>query len=309
MIAREALDQVAGLVDLLGVEARRRLVQDQNVRVVDNRLRQADALPVPLGKLPNELVPHVGNRAALRNVIDPGAQIRPSDSLQPANERQVLHRPHFGVDRRSLGEVADALLHFQGLLEDVKPRHGGRAARRGQEAGEHPHRRGFPRAVRAQESDDLALLDLERDLVHSGCAGILLRKFLDSNHKVSLRDRRMGNSLGSTARNYTAKANFMNLAGAMSMLSWGAGRIRTRASVPTRTTLRGWKKGLYAFLWRILLQTAVDFLQELPVLLQFVSRGPGRAIVRHRLPQPRKHEAALQLHRSVPVRNVRPRDP
>ena len=51
MIAGELLDELARLDDLLRVEAGRRLVEDQHVRVVDERLRQADALPVALRQL------------------------------------------------------------------------------------------------------------------------------------------------------------------------------------------------------------------------------------------------------------------
>ena len=48
------LDQLAGLDDLLGVEARRRLVQDQHVRVVEDGLGEADALAVALGELAHD---------------------------------------------------------------------------------------------------------------------------------------------------------------------------------------------------------------------------------------------------------------
>ena len=50
VIAGEALDQVARFIDLLGIEASRRLVQDQHVRIVDDGLRQSHALPVALSK-------------------------------------------------------------------------------------------------------------------------------------------------------------------------------------------------------------------------------------------------------------------
>jgi len=48
VVASEALDQVARLVDLLGVESGGGLVQDEHVRIVKDGLRQADALPVAL---------------------------------------------------------------------------------------------------------------------------------------------------------------------------------------------------------------------------------------------------------------------
>ena len=51
VIAGEFLDELARFDDLLRVEAGGRLVEDQDVGVVDERLRQADALPVALREL------------------------------------------------------------------------------------------------------------------------------------------------------------------------------------------------------------------------------------------------------------------
>ena len=70
VIARQAADQVAGLDDLLGVEAGGRLVQDQDVGVVDERLGQPDALPVALRQLAAVPVRHVGHVRALQDGVD-----------------------------------------------------------------------------------------------------------------------------------------------------------------------------------------------------------------------------------------------
>ena len=48
VVPGQLLDQVPGLDDLLRIEARGRLVEDQNVGVVDDGLCQADALAVAL---------------------------------------------------------------------------------------------------------------------------------------------------------------------------------------------------------------------------------------------------------------------
>ncbi len=76
VIAREALDQVARFVDLLGIEARGRLVQNQHVRIVDDRLGEAHALAVTFRKLPDDLVSNVRDGAALAGVIHPAPQLR-----------------------------------------------------------------------------------------------------------------------------------------------------------------------------------------------------------------------------------------
>ena len=68
--------RLARFVDLLGVEAGGRLVENQHVGVVDDRLRQADALPVAFGQLADQLVPDVGDGAALGDFVHPLGQAR-----------------------------------------------------------------------------------------------------------------------------------------------------------------------------------------------------------------------------------------
>ena len=49
--AGELADELADLDDLTRVEADRRLVEHEHRRIVDQRLRQADALPEALGEV------------------------------------------------------------------------------------------------------------------------------------------------------------------------------------------------------------------------------------------------------------------
>ena len=65
VVAGERLDEVARLVDLLGIEAGGGLVEDQHVGVVDDGLGEADALAVALGELAEQLVFDVGDGAAV----------------------------------------------------------------------------------------------------------------------------------------------------------------------------------------------------------------------------------------------------
>src|SRR5262249_53270344 len=55
VVARELAKQLADFDDLLRVEAAGRLVEDEDVGVVDDRLGESDALPVAFGKFADEL--------------------------------------------------------------------------------------------------------------------------------------------------------------------------------------------------------------------------------------------------------------
>ena len=63
--ARQLADQRADLADLVRVEPDGRLVEDDHVGVVDDRLRDADALLVALGQRADQPVADVGQAAAL----------------------------------------------------------------------------------------------------------------------------------------------------------------------------------------------------------------------------------------------------
>ena len=142
---------------------------------MDDGLREAHALAITFRKLPDDLVSNVRDGAALAGVVDPCAQVRPGQPLELADECQILGNPHFRINRRSLGQISDALFHFERLFENVESGHRGRAAGGRQEARQHAHRRGFAGAVRSQKSDDLPSLDFKRDLVHSRCVCVPFR--------------------------------------------------------------------------------------------------------------------------------------
>ncbi len=56
--------------DLLGVEPGGGFVENQNVRVVNDGLRQSDALPVAFGQFADEFCAHVGDGAAFGHFGD-----------------------------------------------------------------------------------------------------------------------------------------------------------------------------------------------------------------------------------------------
>ena len=124
VVAGQALDQVPRLVDLLGVETGGGLVEDQHIRIVNDRLRQAYALAIAFGKFTQQFVLHIRNGAALANVIDPLPQLRAGKPFKLADERQVFGGFHLRVERRGFGKISNALLDFERLLQDIEASHG-----------------------------------------------------------------------------------------------------------------------------------------------------------------------------------------
>ncbi len=70
VLARQCVQQIADFDNLLGVEAGGGLVENQHVGIVDDGLRDADALAVAFRKLADQLVAHVAQGAAADHFID-----------------------------------------------------------------------------------------------------------------------------------------------------------------------------------------------------------------------------------------------
>ena len=86
--------------------------------------------------------------------------VEATDLCNELQERLDRHRP---VGGRIFGQIADAGLRTDRILQDVVAADGGRSRRRRDEPRDHPHGCRFPRAVRPEEAQHFALLDLKGD--------------------------------------------------------------------------------------------------------------------------------------------------
>ena len=106
------LDEVAHLVLLVGVEAVGRLVEDQHRRIVEQRLGEADALLVALGKGLDRLPAHGPEVGEVHDALDVRLFFgrRPEAPDLGDEVQKLLHR-HLGVGGRVFRQVAEQALH------------------------------------------------------------------------------------------------------------------------------------------------------------------------------------------------------
>ena len=182
---RKAFDQLPHRTDLIRVEADRRLVQNDQFRLVHQRVRQSDALAVAFGKLPDDAPAHVRQTALLHHRRHALARFFPAEAFQPRAEFQIFAHAHFGIQRIVFRHETDPPPHLVRLVKNIEARHARRAARRRHEARKNPHRRAFARAVRAEQADDFAARDRERNVADRRAAGVTLRQIGNFNHRAS----------------------------------------------------------------------------------------------------------------------------
>jgi len=102
MVAAQVADQLAYLDDLARVQADGRLVQDQNLRVSDQGLRETYALLVTFGQVADHSGLHVGNAHQLANFIDMALPLLLGNVFKVTDETQVFLNRHIHVQRRLL---------------------------------------------------------------------------------------------------------------------------------------------------------------------------------------------------------------
>ncbi len=130
-------DQRADLANLNRIETGGRFVEDQDVRIVNHRFGQADALAIPFGKMAEDAVFDVNEPATVQDLADCDVTARAGHVLELRAIAQILIDTHFQIERHAFGEVADFAADFQGFVEDVVPRERGAAAGGGQIGGQH----------------------------------------------------------------------------------------------------------------------------------------------------------------------------
>src|SRR5260370_16605554 len=116
MVAGKCFDQVARLVDLLGVQPGSRLIQNEYLRIVNDGLRQADPLPVAFRQFSEQLVLHVADPPALANRIAALPKLPAGKSLHPPHARQVSRSPHFQLQRLPPPQTPPTSLSFPPLF-------------------------------------------------------------------------------------------------------------------------------------------------------------------------------------------------
>ena len=147
---------MAEVPNLVGIETGRRLVHDEHLRVVQQRLGHPDALAKSPGQLSDGLFHHLTERTEGGHFLDPARQGRRRHFARLPEEPEQLRRSHVRVERAVFRQVAEPAGGFETLLVDVQAGDLG-GARAGREiAGQHLHRGGLPGAVRPEKGHDLA---------------------------------------------------------------------------------------------------------------------------------------------------------
>ena len=181
VLLTEGTDKVSDLNDLLGVKTDGGLVKDDDGRVSDECLRDAHTLLVTLGEVLEHSVVDVRDLNDLADLAEVLFLIELT-VLEVVSEGEIFRDSHIGVEGRLLGEISDQSFCIQRVVENINAADLDRAGGGGEIAREHIHRGTLSRAVRTEESEDLALSDLKADIVHGGKVAVVFHQVRNFNH-------------------------------------------------------------------------------------------------------------------------------
>ncbi len=165
LVLRQALDELAHLMFLVGVEAVGGLVEDQHTRVMENRLSQADTAFEALGQRLDALRQHLLQLHLLHRALDAQLLLGAAQAAHLGDEFEKTTHRHVAIARRAFGQVTDLPLGLEGLGLDIATEDARGAGGRRKKAGEHLHGGGFAGPVGAEKAQHFAWLDLERQVI------------------------------------------------------------------------------------------------------------------------------------------------
>jgi hypothetical protein len=159
----EAGDELPERLAQLDVDARGGLVEDDHGRAVHQRLGDQDAPLHAARELAHVGVALVGEAEVGEQLVDPG--VVGVDAEIAALDAQRLAHGKNGSKTSSCGHDADLPARRRVVAVDVVAEDGDASRRRTRQTGEDADQRRLAGAVRAEQAEELALLDVEADVV------------------------------------------------------------------------------------------------------------------------------------------------
>ena len=163
--AAQTQDQVANIAGALRVEPGRRLVEQHDLRLVQQRARQRDPLLQSLRELRGAIVLPIGDIEEIERFIDGARRVR--DAMQPRIDEKVRSDRQTVPQARRFREETNVTAKACSCV----PRHrfavdADAAAGRVDQPGEHAQRGGLAGAVGTEQREDFARRQLKRNIVY-----------------------------------------------------------------------------------------------------------------------------------------------
>ncbi len=179
----ELVDFVPEFAARFRIHARRRLVEQKQLRLVNQAGRQRKPLFPAAGKRAGELLAALHHAKAFQAFFDGGLALR--NFVKPRDEIQILLDAQILVEAEPLRHVADALFDLGALCAKIQTEAASLAAVGLEQTAEHPQKSRLAAAVRAEEAVNLAGPHLHGDVVDDGARAEFFRDAAHVNDQIA----------------------------------------------------------------------------------------------------------------------------
>ena len=118
----EILDQVAHLPDLVRIEAAGRLIENQKIRFVHERIGQADPLPVTFRERADEFFFHVFQSAKFFHIANPLRDAAMRHAFQRGAVIEILRHAHVVIERDIFRHVTEMRAGLRAIARKYRNR-------------------------------------------------------------------------------------------------------------------------------------------------------------------------------------------
>ena len=141
-------------------------MENQNLRIIDQRLGNADSLPVSPGDRADQLVGNVAEATVIHDLGGFPLDLLGRRPLDGRHKTKIVIDLHVFIKRDSLRQITDPFTYVQGVFKTIIAGHdnlpfGGR-----EKAGQNAHHRSFSRPIGAKKTQDFAFFNTEADIVY-----------------------------------------------------------------------------------------------------------------------------------------------
>jgi hypothetical protein len=195
-IGCQRVDLVPEIASRFWVDARGRLVQEQQLRIGQRAGAERQPLLPATGKLSGELRLAPRQAEAFYHVAC--SPLRVGHTIEPGDEFQVLAHRKILIQGKTLRHVADPALDLVGVSANVVAQTPALAAVGRQQSAEHADGGGLAAAVGAEEAVDGAALHLHRQIMHHLAPTKRFCQAPDIDRDVGYGSVRLGHCLSAT---------------------------------------------------------------------------------------------------------------
>ena len=179
-VRRDLLDQFADLDDLVGVQSVGRLVEDDEFRLVDDGLRDADPLLVTTREVADETFAEMGDSATSHRLLYGRRNLVFRHQAELRTVGDVLLDVEVAVHGRSLREETDMLLRFHRVFSQIDILDEDIPLSLVENTADDVHRSGFTGTVRSHETHYAVTADFEIYIFYRPLRGVTVREMYDS---------------------------------------------------------------------------------------------------------------------------------